>query len=58
MIEIYLIESTEYITEFLFVLLLIFPAFILICIHFNKVISFLCKVIEKTGLTLHLVFNL
>jgi len=38
--------------------LLIFPTLILFCIASNKLRSFLCKVLEKTGLTLHLVFNL
>jgi hypothetical protein len=52
-----LIESTAYIIDFLS-LLLIFPTPKAFWISSNKDRSFKCKVIEKTGLTLHLVFNL
>jgi len=52
-----LIEFTSYITAF-FPLLLIFPTPIAFLIASNNKRSFKCKVIEKTGLTLQLVFNL
>ena len=52
-----LIESTAYITAF-FPLLLILPTPNIFWITSNKDRSLKCKVIEKTGLTLHLVFNL
>jgi hypothetical protein len=52
-----LIESTAYITAFS-PLLLIFPIPKLFFIDSNKDRSLTCKVIEKTGLTLQLVFNL
>ena len=52
-----MIESTAYVTAF-FPLLLIFPTPKLFFIDSNKARSLTCKVIEKTGLTLHLVFSL
>src|SRR6267154_479703 len=57
MIGISLIESTAYIKA-LSPLLLIFPTPKLLLIDFNNNKSFICKVIEKVGLTLHVVFNL
>ena len=52
-----LIESTVYIKAFS-PLLLIFPTPKLFFIDSNNNRSLICKVIEKQGLTLHLVFNL
>ncbi len=52
-----LIESTAYVTA-LSPLLLIFPTNKLFLIDSNKARSLMCKVIEKTGLILHLIFNL
>ena len=52
-----MIESTAYVTA-LSPLLLIFPTPKLFFIDSNKGRSLTFKVIEKTGLTLHLVFSL
>ena len=52
-----LIESTANVTAFC-PLLLIFPTPKYFFIISNKARSFMCKLIENTGLTLHLVFNL